>query len=328
MRLPLCIVGCGGYARSVLEEIHDMTDELELFFASRDLNKAREYCETYGGAGFFGSYEEAAADPRVHAMYFATPHHVHLENALLAARHFKHILMEKPIARTIGESSHMIRAAKDAGVKLMVAENCRFFPSIERAKQIITQGSIGALRLILIRVEGFEAPTDWRASAELTGGGVFIDSGIHYVDILVNLVGFPERVYTARPPQVFHDVEGEDGLVMTAHLPGGCVGLVNVSDGTPIRANRRLIDITGTKGHLSFALAGTELTVETPESLRTIRLPAARRGVPGMVTEFRQSIQEDREPLMPGEEGLKDLAVVLGAYRSAEQGREVTLTPP
>ena len=60
MRLSLCIVGCGRYARTVLQEIHDMSADLQLFFASRDSQKAQGYCETYGGAGFFGSCEEAA----------------------------------------------------------------------------------------------------------------------------------------------------------------------------------------------------------------------------------------------------------------------------
>ena len=61
MPLSLCVVGCGGYARQVLERVRDMTDEFTPFFASRDEAKAREFCEEFGGAGFFGSYEAAAA---------------------------------------------------------------------------------------------------------------------------------------------------------------------------------------------------------------------------------------------------------------------------
>ena len=85
MTLSLCIAGCGGYARSVLDSVHDMTGEFDFYFASRDEAKAREYCETYGGAGYFGGYEEAAADPRIEAMYFFTPHDTHLGNARMAA---------------------------------------------------------------------------------------------------------------------------------------------------------------------------------------------------------------------------------------------------
>ena len=112
MKLALCIVGCGRYADAVLNDIHDMTDEFDFYFASRDLEKAREYCERFGGADYFGSYEEALSDARVQAAYFFTPHHVHLENTELAARHGKHILVEKPIARTIEESQE---ACADCG---------------------------------------------------------------------------------------------------------------------------------------------------------------------------------------------------------------------
>ena len=68
MRLRLCIVGCGWYAKLVLDDVHDMTDEVELFFASRDAATAEGYCRTYGGTDFFGSYEDAARDPRIEAM--------------------------------------------------------------------------------------------------------------------------------------------------------------------------------------------------------------------------------------------------------------------
>ena len=224
MKLSLCIVGCGAYARKVVGDIHDMTEELELFFASRDADKAREYCEEFGGAGFFGSYEEAAADPRVQALYFFTPHHLHLENALLAERHAKHILVEKPIARTLDESGEMIRAAQRARVKLMVAENYRYLPSVVQAKKLIAKGEIGDVRMIRIEAESFRESTGWRSSADYRGGGGFIDGGIHAVDMLLNLGGFPESAYAATPPKLFAGAEGEDDMVMVGRLPGSAVG--------------------------------------------------------------------------------------------------------
>ena len=212
MRLSLCIVGCGRYARSVLEEIHDMTEELQLFFASRDSAKAKEYCDTFGGAGHFGSYEEAVSDPRVQAAYFFTPHHLHLENARLAARHSKHILMEKPIAPTLDESRAMIRAAEQAKVTLMVAENYRFMPTVQKCGELIRQGRVGDLRLVEIHHESYEQHTGWRTKNEYRGGGSFIDGGIHAVDMMLSFGGIPDRVYASTLPRLSDDVEGEDGF--------------------------------------------------------------------------------------------------------------------
>jgi predicted dehydrogenase len=328
MKLSLCVMGCGGYARLVLRDIHDLTNDFDFYFASRDEAKAKAYCEEYGGAGYFGSYEAAVQDPRVDAVYFFTPHHVHLENALLATQHSKHILMEKPIARTVEESRHMIEAARDAGIRLMVAENYRFLPAVQKCKEVMQAGNIGDLRLINIQAEGFRAPEEWRLHSELTGGGVFIDGGIHFVDILLYLGGFPERVYAAMPPQVHKASEGEDGIAMMARLPCGSVGIINFSRATPLNGQQHLVAVTGSKGYITFEPYGSELAIETPAVKRTVRLPQAYRGVRGMVKEFKASIQEGREPVTSGEEGLKDLAIVLAAYESANQGGEVALTPP
>ena len=328
MKLAMCVIGCGGYAKTVLNDIYDMTDEFDLYFASRDINKAREYNELYGGAGFFGSYEEAVQDQRVDAVYIFTPHNVHLDNAGLAARNSKHILVEKPIARNLDETREMIDLARDAGVKLMTAENYRFLPAVKRCKDIIEAGNIGNVRLIQIQAEGYSVPSAWRTSQEASGGGVFIDGGIHFVDIMMNLGGFPERLYAAKPPQVYKDIDVEDGIVVTAHLPGGALGLINFSRATAVKGQRQWINVTGSKGHLSFTPYSDEIIFETTEVQRTIRLPEARRGVRGMVREFRDSIIEDREPVMNGQEGLRDLAIVLGAYESAERGTEVSISDP
>ncbi|MCH7801953.1 MAG: Gfo/Idh/MocA family oxidoreductase [Chloroflexi bacterium] len=326
MKLSMCIAGCGGYARTVLRDIHELTDEFDLYFASRSIEKARQYSEEYGGVGYFGSYEEAVASPDVDSVYFFTPHDLHLPNSLLAASHSKHVLVEKPIARTIDESMKLVDGVQDAGVNLMIAENYRFLPTVQKAKELIENGDLGSLRLIQIQAEGFSVPTKWRTDSAANGGGVFIDGGIHFVDVVLYLGGFPERVYAAQPPQVFNDVAGEDGLVVMLHLEGGALGLINFSRATPVPDSYQHVSVTGSKGRVSFVPYGNELYIETLTSHDTIQLPDAFRGVRGMVREFRSSIHENRKPTMSGEEGVKDLAVVLAAYQSAAENRVIELS--
>ena len=330
MKLSLCIVGCGRYADVVLNEIHEMADDFDFYFASRDLEKAKAYCERFGGVDYFGSYDEALSDARVQAAYFFTPHHVHLENTRLAAAHRKHILVEKPIARNIEESKALVKTAEDAGVRLMVAENYRFLHTARRAKSMIetgTLGSIGDLRLIDIRVEAFRPPpTPWRLDASLTGGGSFIDAGIHYIDLIVNLGGLPTQVYAAQPAKVHRHTEGEDGLVMLANLPNDAVALFNFSRATSRSEEQDHVGITGTKGYISFRPYGREITFENTLVRRNIRLPEAHRGAREMVREFRDSIFQDRPPIVDGAEAIRDLAVVLAAYRSVAERRHVPLS--
>ena len=113
MKLALCVIGCGAFARIFANSLADARGWVELYFASRDHGRAKAYSEEFGGAGAFGSYEEAAADPRIDALYICTPHDLHLEHARLAATAKKHILLEKPMARTIGEARLIISAASE-----------------------------------------------------------------------------------------------------------------------------------------------------------------------------------------------------------------------
>ena len=225
MGLALCVVGCGGFAKTFAKAVRSFQDlggpdGVELFFASRDQHKAKAYCEAFGGRDSFASYEAAAADSRVEAMYFSTPHHLHAEHALMAAAGSKHILVEKPIARTVDEAERMIAAARAAGVKLMVAENYRFMPVVQRSRELITEGAIGAVRFIQIQEEMNFVVRGWRSSQEMMGGGVLIDGGIHSVDMLIDLAGMPEEVYACSLPRALGNVEGEDGIVLMDH-PGG-----------------------------------------------------------------------------------------------------------
>ena len=325
MTLSICVAGCGEYAAGVLNDVRGSLEGVDLLFASRDAEKARAFNHRYGGVGFFASYEEAAASPRVDAMYFVTPHHLHLENAVLAARSGKHVLMEKPIARTVAEAEQMTEAVRAEGVQLMIAENHRFLPTVAMAKRLIEEGAVGEVRYVQAHVESYNAPGGWRTNPELAGGGMLIDGGIHYVDELVYLGGFPTSVYASIPAPAAPDAQAEDGVFLIASLPGGVVGSLSFVTGTPVSRNFHRVSVTGDAGHVSFAPFGSEVTLDTPTELRTFPVPGHGRGVRQMIAEFRDCLMEDRAPKMTGEDGIRDLAVVLAAYRSARTGQPVSL---
>lgn len=325
-KLSICVVGCGKYAHTVMEYIGDMTGEVEFSFASRDIDKAKEYSDQYGGFAYFGSYEDAASDPRVEALYFITPHDLHLDNVRLAAEHGKHVLMEKPIARTVDESRKLIEATQSAGVTLMVGENFRFDPATEKAKELIAQGAIGDLSLVDIQSENLDdGCVGWRLSLERCGGGRMIDGGIHYVDVLRNLAGHPERVYAVVPEhKMIPNLEGEDSMAVTASFSGGVTGFLRYAGWTPYDS-RRDVRLTGIKGRVRYEVFGSEVTVETKEGVNTYPVEPEIRGMKRMVRDFIGAIAEGREPIMNGEEALNDLAVVLASYESVRTGAPVNV---
>ena len=330
MGFGLCVAGCGRFAKTFVKAVRSYRDlgpvgQIELFFASRDRNKAGAYCRMFDGSGYFGGYEEAAADSRVEAIYFCTPHDLHMENTLMAARFSKHILVEKPIARTLEEGERMVAAASDAGVKLMVAENYRFMPPVLKSRELIEEGVIGGPRFIQIQEESNFTVEGWRTNRRMMGGGVLIDGGIHSANMLVNLGGMPEEVYATILPPRLQGLEGEDGVVIIARLKGGATGLINHAWGISKRSWTSLVAISGTVGRISFGPGSLRLTLETAEGKNTFKFPEDPRGIGRMVKEFVASITDDRPPLTSGEEALRDLKVVLAAYESAARGVPVAV---
>ena len=320
MKLSLCVVGCGNFAKTFAQAMGSLRGEVELFFASRDMGRAEAYAEAYGGSGAFGSYEEAAADSRVQAMYVCTPHYLHREHTVMAARAGKHVLVEKPIARTVEEARDMVAEARRAGVTLMVAENYRYMSAVRKAKEIIESGALGSLRLVQLQEEAAMIPKEWRRDRLSSGGGVLIDGGIHRVDILVYLSGMPRQVFAASLPAGPAAGDVEDGVVIMTRSADGVVGVINHGWTAAKSPGPSWVSVSGLQGRLYFEMGAPRLTWDNGRGERTLTLEPDHYGLAPMVREFRDSILEGREPLTSGAAGIAALSVVLKAYESIEQG--------
>ena len=163
MNFGLCVIGCGAFARTFARAIQGELENIDLYFASRDAGRAAAFSAEFHGADSFGSYESAVADSRVNAVYVCTPHHLHLEHARLAAAQGKHILLEKPLARTAEEARNIVALAAPAsvqapGITLMVAENYRFMPPVIAAKDMVERGELGDSAIGPV-AGGFPIPT-------------------------------------------------------------------------------------------------------------------------------------------------------------------------
>ena len=323
MGLALCVVGCGQYARTFSQAMQSVSDDIQLLFASRDPQRAADYAAEFNGVGSFGSYQGAADGPRVEAMYMCTPHHLHYQHVVIAAAAGKHVLVEKPIARTPTEANAVIEAAERAGVTLMVAENYRFLSGVRLAKELIDNGAIGELRLIQLQEEAGFKPDRWRNNRDLNGGGVFIDGGIHKVDLLRYLAGAPATIYAAQVSPGQTGLDAEDGLVMITRSATGVVGIINHSWTRAARLQPMWLSASGTKGRIYFELGASVLLLDDGRSEQRLDLSEDHYGLVPMVLEFRDSIREGRAPQMSGSEGLADVAIVLKAYESMETGHTV-----
>ena len=326
MSLGLCIVGCGHFAKIFAKSISPLLDNVRLYFASRDINKAKHYNLMFRGSGYFGSYQSAAENTNVQAMYICTPHSLHLEHAYIAASTGNHILIEKPISNTTISGQLIVDIAKRFGVTLMVAENYRFMPLVRLSQNLIQSGAIGAVITIQVHQQFNEKPVSWRTDESMSGGGVLIDSGIHKIHFLRYLLGEPTQLYSVAldPDPPISKIE--TGFVIVAKWASETTGMI-YHTWTPSKfSSTHWISITGDLGRIYFQIGQPELRLETTENVRIIKPSGPPNGILPMTKQFITSIQEGLTPEVSGEEGLKDLQLVETAYESIRRNQVIDLS--
>lgn len=323
--LGLCIVGCGRFATFHARAARRLAGRVTLAFASRDAGRAEAYRRRFGGIAAFGSYETAAADPRVEALVVCTPHHLHLEHVRLAAKHRKAALVEKPIARTLGEADEMLAEAAAAGITFMVGENFAFMPAFVAARRLLAAGAIGRVRQVVVSPRGHRVPRGWRARRAEAGGGILIDGGVHYVYLLRDWGGPIAWVSAAAPPNLIAEVEGEDTAFVLVRFQSGAVGVLAGSVAAPGLPQLQRSWVTGTEGSLGVDNRGRAIWLRGRAGPRMRVFLRDRRGLAAQLAEFVAAARDRRPPALPPESAREDLAVVLAAYRSIETGQTVTL---
>jgi len=315
-KIRVCIVGCGEFARPHAERIKRQPD-VELYFASRSLAKAKSYAAEYRAIGAFGSYDQAAASPDVDALIFCTPHYLHRENLELAAAHGKAALVEKPVATTVQDAQSMIDLAREAQIPFMVGENYRYMPVVLVAANLVRQGAIGRLTSVHIQAAKYQRSTGWRLSRFKMGGGALIDAGIHKLSVIRLLLGEPNVVSAVPHLKLFPEMEGEEGVSLWATCEGGAVGTLNYTwNAQSDRGAQTLVGV-GEHGTMRLDFYGTEVEVATSGGVRAVPAKGDLTGIEQEQAAFLDLVRSGGQTTN-AEEALGDLRFVLAAYDSME----------
>ncbi|MEX0290684.1 MAG: Gfo/Idh/MocA family protein [Flavobacteriaceae bacterium] len=193
------IVGLGGIAHSFAKDLQLVDDGLLVGVASRSLDKAKEFGQTYDTKYQFGSYEELFRSEEVDVVYIATPHTLHAELSVRAMNHGKHVLCEKPFGINSAEVEQMITAAQENEVFLMEAMWSRFNPAIQKVKQLIEEGTIGTLEYLHADFAFYALDRDEQGrllNRDLAGGSL-LDIGIYPIFLAYLMLGKPEKILAA-----------------------------------------------------------------------------------------------------------------------------------
>jgi predicted dehydrogenase len=320
--MALVILGCGWIARRHAAAARRL--RMPVIFASRDAGRARDYAREFGGVGAYGDYAAALGDPRARGAIVCTPHDRHVGDVLAALAAGRHVLIEKPIARTLDEADRLIAAAAGAGRVLMVAENFHFMPAFRWVRRLIDEGVLGALRELHLVARGFRRHVGWRCAPD-AGGGALIDGGIHYVHNLRWWGGEVRRVFAVRPPQTLESMAGEDAVDLVAELDGGAVAVLANSLAAPGLPRFQWSSVTGTRGTCLADNRGRLVVTRGEGGTRLRFFRRDSRGHEAMLKAFDDAMTTGRAREMDGAAGRRDLAVVLAAYRSIAERRPVDL---
>ena len=167
--------------------------------AGRDEDAVREAAKRYGYQSYYTDWRDLLKDDRVQLFDNGTPNDFHAEPCIAAAQAGKHILCEKPLARTAKEAASMVEAVEKAGVKNMVSFNYRYVPAIRQAYELIHSGKLGEIyhfRAVYLQewIIDPNFPLVWRLDKKRAGSGSLGDLGSHIIDLARFLVGEPRKV--------------------------------------------------------------------------------------------------------------------------------------
>jgi predicted dehydrogenase len=273
----------------------------------------------------YETFERMAANPDIDIVYVVTPNALHAEHTIKAARAGKHVFCEKPMEISVERCQQMIDACATAGRKLGIAYRCQFEPHHLELMRLAREREFGDVKVIEASF-GFTAgdPTQWRLRRALAGGGALMDVGIYALQASRYITGEEpieiSALETKTDPVKFREID--ESIVWQARFPSGriatCSTSYNASGLGRIRANAQrgwfeldpAFNYTGIRGRRSDGKA-----MEFPATDHfAVELDA-----------FARRILDDQPFRAPGEEGLRDVSLMMSIYESVRTGRPVKM---
>lgn len=270
------------------------------------------------------------------AVLVCTPPHLHAPISIAAMKTGKHVLCEKPLARSLDEAEEIVKVAQENGVKLKCGFNHRHHPGIQQAREWFDKGIIGELNFLRCRYgicgrPGYEK--EWRAKPEIAGGGHLMEQGIHAIDLFRWFLGEFTEVVGFTATRFWDMAPLEDNAFALFRTEKGQVASLHSS--LTQWKNLFSFEIFGQDGYILVdGLGGSYGTEKVTLGKRALLEPFKeettefRGGDRSWYEEWREfvtAIEEDREPLGNGRDGLEALRLVNAVYQSAANSCVVKL---
>jgi predicted dehydrogenase len=206
------ILGTGGIAHTFAEDLRLTDSGVVVAVGSRSQESADRFADEFGVEARHPSYEALVADPAVDVVYVATPHPSHRENAILALRAGKPVLVEKPFAMNAAEAAEIVAVAREEELFAMEAMWTRFLPHIAQVREWLAAGALGEIVTVTAdHGQWFAEDPGFRLFAPELGGGALLDLGIYPVSFASMVLGAPDRIAAVVDP-AFTGVDAQTSM--------------------------------------------------------------------------------------------------------------------
>lgn len=329
------VVGCGAIGPVHAQMLYECQGAQLLgvcdIVGERTQNLAAEYhCKTYD------SYAQVLADPEVDVVHICTPHYLHAPMAREAARHGKHLVIEKPFAMNREEAEALGAELSVQQVKICCVLQNRYTPCMQKMKEIVDSGDYGAVMggrglLTWQRTADYYRSGAWRGRWETEGGGLLINQAVHLLDLLTYVGGECASLVGTIANRTLQDViEVEDTAEATLYTKKGKILHFFATNGycanTPFD-----LEIVLEKAMLRFQNNKLYLqqgdTVEEVASNKSTQTGKAYwgNGHRNLIQAFYRALQGESDDYTSIAQGVAAVRLVDGIYQSAKTGKRVTL---
>lgn len=333
--IRVAVIGCGKIAqvRHLPEYATNPNAQLVAYY-DKNRQRAHEVAAQYGGK-VYDSYFDLLKDPEIDAVSVCVENRSHAEMTTAALYAGKHVLCEKPMAVTLAECESMVAAAEFNNRHLMIGHNMRFDPVHRRAKELLEQGVIGDV--ITFRTglgtsgpEGWSMEGNWFFDKKKAVMGALSDLGIHKIDLMQYLTGQTVIETTAKILTLNkHDREDhligvDDNALCILRMNGGSAGTMAAS-WTVYGQESNSTCLFGTRGVMRIYNSLTA-PIEVRDLNNTITAYQFEHQTrSGVIDEFIDALEHDREPEVSGREALTTMRTIFGCIKSSETGRTVSV---
>ncbi|WP_331236570.1 Gfo/Idh/MocA family protein [Natronorarus salvus] len=304
-------------------------DDVRVVAGSDPTGPARGSFEADHAVPTYADYEPMLDEHALDAVSVVTPHTLHAEQVTACLERGLHVHVEKPMTTDLGDAATLCALAAREDLVLQVGYQRHFDPRFREMKRVIDSGRIGEPHMAACHLEQdwlSVADGTWRVDPTLSGGGQLYDSGSHLLDALLWTTGTTPRAVAAITDSRGEAVDIDSALALTLGREDGTmtasVGVTgdgptgpDTGEGLSVWGSEGAVEFDGeriavTEGDVTY---GTEITDGTDFETVTRRKLEA----------FVAAVRGEREPAVPGEFGLRVVALTEAASEAAEGGRTV-----